>query len=201
MAGTVDVQGSEVPFPPSSPAAMLTAAFLHGSTAPAAVCLKLAYVQYCLLDAGVPAACSALRCVPPPLADRSRCCKPVSRGACPSQLLHSAHIEPCQMDCEVHSHSASDLVAFVLSSGMGVSPAAVTQWQAAFLLDEAARGAEATPPDALQQAAALLPGQALTPLPAKPGPPQCPPPASWTSCPTTSRPWHPPQCVYLFSHL
>lgn len=51
---------------------------------------------------------------------------------------------------------------------MGVPHAAVTQWQAAFLLDEAARGIEATPANALELAAALLPGGSLTPLTAEP---------------------------------
>lgn len=58
---------------------------------------------------------------------------------------------------------------------MGVPRAAVTQWQAAFLLDEAARGIEATPANAVELAAALLPGGALTPHPAKPYIRHCPP--------------------------
>ena len=48
-------------YPPSSPGAMLSSAFLSGSPGPAAFRLKLAYVQYCLLDAGIPAVCAALR--------------------------------------------------------------------------------------------------------------------------------------------
>ena len=40
---------------------MLSSVFLCGSPAPAAARLKLAYLQYCLQDAGIPAVCAALR--------------------------------------------------------------------------------------------------------------------------------------------